>query len=153
MTKNRLLIPPPVQMLSTGFAIWLVARTFPQWQIMLPYQREVGTLLIGIGILIEVASIVEFIRARTTINPIDPDKTRALVTNGLYRISRNPMYLGMVVLLTGWAIRLGNPLNVILIAAFVFLITVLQIKPEERILRDKFGPAYDAYCKKVRRWI
>ncbi|MEO1475370.1 MAG: isoprenylcysteine carboxylmethyltransferase family protein, partial [Pseudomonadota bacterium] len=90
---------------------------------------------------------------RTTVNPLRPDKATHLVVTGLYRISRNPMYLGLAILLTGWGLYLGDAANLAVLAAFIGFITIFQIKPEEEILRSKFGDDYIDYCRRVRRWI
>ena len=84
---------------------------------------------------------------------MQPEKATRLVVGGLYRISRNPMYLGMLMVLIGIALWLGNPLNIALIGLFVALITELQIKPEEARLAEVFGDEYAAYKTRVRRWI
>jgi len=81
------------------------------------------------------------------------EKASALVTTGLYTVSRNPMYLGLVVILSGWAVLLGNPINILTLGCFVLLINRVQIIPEEKVLLAKFGNQYSAYTNKVRRWI
>jgi protein-S-isoprenylcysteine O-methyltransferase Ste14 len=87
------------------------------------------------------------------VNPLKPDATTVLVTAGIYRFTRNPMYIGLTLTLLGWAAFLGNLLAFALLPLFVFYITQFQIKPEERALRSLFGSIYEDYCAKVRRWL
>ena len=94
-----------------------------------------------------------FQRAGTTVSPREIEKASSLVTTGTYAISRNPMYLGLLLVLAAWTIALGQALNLVFPVLFAVLVTVFQIGPEERMLREKFGEAYIAYRKRVRRWI
>ena len=146
-------IPPPVIAAVIAGAMWLAARHAPFGHIDLPGQRAVGFTLMGAGVLIDLTSIAHFFRKKTTVNPVNPEGASALVVSGLYRLSRNPMYFGLLLVLSGWALLLGFALNIVLLWLFVILITELQIKPEEDVLRAKFGADYDAYCGRVRRWI
>ena len=94
-----------------------------------------------------------FLTARTTIDPVHIDQASALVTTGIYRVTRNPMYVALTALLCTWAAYLGTPWVIagpILFAAFI---NRFQIIPEERMLRTLFGDAYAAYCQHVRRWL
>jgi protein-S-isoprenylcysteine O-methyltransferase Ste14 len=100
-----------------------------------------------------VIAIISFIKIKTTINPRPPKNTNQLVTAGLYRYSRNPMYLGLLFLLFGAALWLGNPANIFVLLLFLLFITLFQIKPEEEILCKNFGSDYRHYCEKVRRWL
>ena len=149
----KLIIPPPVQGLITGAAMWFVDLQLDTLSLSLPFQKYVAGSLIAIGLVIELIAIAAFVKAKTTVNPLQPSKANTLVVQGLYRISRNPMYLGLAILLTGWLTWLGNPVNIALLIGFLTYITVFQIKPEEAVLREKFGAEYDAYCRRVRRWI
>ena len=105
------------------------------------------------GLTIVAIAISHFLAAKTTINPMTPDNAGRLVKTGLYKISRNPMYLGVLLLLLGWAAYLQNILSFAPPLLFVVSMTLLQIKPEEKALRAKFGTEYEAYCHRVRRWI
>ena len=97
--------------------------------------------------------MLSFRRARTTVNPLRPANSSALVTSGIYRHTRNPMYLGMATLLAAWATWLGTPWALFGIVAFVAWITRFQIIPEERVLANLFGADFAAYRARVRRWI
>lgn len=92
-------------------------------------------------------------RRHTTINPLSPRKSTALVTGGVYRFTRNPMYLGMACLLTAWAVWLAALLAFAGPVLFVLYITRFQIRPEERVLTELFGLPYTDYTQRVRRWL
>ena len=151
------IIPPPVIGLLFGLAMWLLARGASDltgdYAVALPGQAQAAALIAGAGLAVDLVSIAAFFRRRTTVNPLTPSKTNALVIDGFYRFSRNPMYLGILMILIGWGLWLGNILNLVLLGLFIWVINELQIKPEEKALREKFGAEYDAYCKRVRRWI
>lgn len=149
----KLIIPPPVQGLLAGSIMWLISRYMDIAPLDFQGRLLVAFVLIGLGLTVELIAIGAFFKARTTVNPMSPDKASRLVVSGLYRLSRNPMYLGLAILLTGWGLFLGEGANLIVLASFISGITVLQIKPEESALRAKFGADYDMYCQRVRRWI
>ncbi|MCR9195844.1 MAG: isoprenylcysteine carboxylmethyltransferase family protein [Hyphomonas sp.] len=149
----KLIIPPPLVGLLTGAGMWGLAKAFPGLVIDGSFLRWSAIAVMGGGILIEAVSVLAFLRARTTVTPLKPEKASTLVVGGLYRVSRNPMYLGMLILLIGWALWLSNPASLLLLPVFVIYLTVFQIKPEEAVLSEKFGADYDAYCRRVRRWI
>ncbi|MEN7342515.1 MAG: isoprenylcysteine carboxylmethyltransferase family protein [Pseudomonadota bacterium] len=149
----KLLIPPPIVGLVCGAAMWGLSRQFPSTAIDFSLRPWVALGLVMIGVLIEAISVYKFLKAKTTVTPLNPDKASSLVVSGLYRYSRNPMYLGMFALLTGWALWLANPLSVLVLPIFVGYLTWFQIKPEEEALAAKFGAEYSAYCQRVRRWL
>lgn len=149
----KLLIPPPAWLLLFGASMWAVDRNFPilEW-VAEPWNR-IGLVLIGVAFLIDLTSLITFFKKHTTPNPFQPRKTQTLVTTGTYSFTRNPMYLGMVIILMGWGIYLGSLAPFLLIPPFVWILTVMQIIPEEDILEDKFGREYLDYKARVRRWI
>lgn len=149
----KLVVPPPLQGLITGAAMWWLNRALPAFAFSFPGHKALALTFIAAAIGIELTAVAMFFRARTTVNPLAPHKSKVLVAKGLYRISRNPMYLGLALLLTGWLLWLGNPLNALLLIAFVLYITAFQIKPEEAALREIFGEDFDTYAHQVRRWI
>ena len=102
---------------------------------------------------IDVAAIVHFGKAGTTPNPLDPSKASHLVTEGIFRVSRNPMYLGLLLLLIGWAVWLGSASPWLVPPLFVVVITLVQIIPEEQALSRNFGEQYALYRRSVARWI
>lgn len=148
-----MIIPAPLQVAVFGAIMWGVNRLLPQLEIVFVDRTALAALIAVCGVAIELVAAWGFLRKRTTVNPMTPAKTRALSLEGPYRLSRNPMYIGHLLLLTGWAVWLGNAANLVLLPAFVVTMTEFQIKPEEAALRAKFGADYDGYCRRVRRWI
>lgn len=133
--------------------MWLLAQHFPLLTLIPKPWNYSGILIASLTLLADLTSLWAFFKAHTTVNPLHPDKTRQLVTTGLYRYTRNPMYLGLLFILLGWAIYLGVLSPFLLLPAFVWLITYMQILPEEAILRSKFGQAYTDYQQQVARWL
>lgn len=109
-------------------------------------------ILVVLALLVEGISLFQFIKARTTIDPRAPAKSSRLVTNGVYKISRNPMYLALLLLLLAFGLWLGNVFNTLLAAGFVSYMNAFQIVPEEKALVKLFGKEYQQYCIQVRRW-
>lgn len=150
-------IPPPVIDLACAALMWGLAALWPQAQLwprgggVLVWAAAIGLALAGA--LVALAGVREFARARTTVNPLAPHKARALVTMGIYRFTRNPMYLGMLLVLVGWGVYLGNAAAWLALPLFVVLLNQLQIKGEERVLRERFGDDYARYTARVRRWL
>ena len=107
----------------------------------------------GVAFFTDLSSLFQFLRYRTTPNPIHPERVSALVTEGAYRYSRNPMYLGLLILLCGWAVYLGSISPLLLLPLFIFTINNMQIRCEEKLLEEKFSMAYRDYKQRVRRWI
>jgi len=149
----QLLIPPPLVALACALLMWAVSTLTGELRIAFPLQDMLAYALIAAGLALDVVSVLAFFKAKTTITPLSPEKSSRLVVSGFYRITRNPMYLGMLLILTGIALLLGSPLNVLLLAAFIAYITAFQIKPEERRLDTLFGEEYAAYKNRVRRWL
>ena len=147
------LIPPPVYALCTAGLMWLVDRYAPGLRWVGELWNVLGWGLIAIGVGVDLWAIIAFIRTRTTINPTRPDRATHLVVSGLYGFSRNPMYLGLVFSLCGWACLLGNPICLGLVWLFARALVTVQIAPEETALREKFGNAYIQYGERVHRWI
>ncbi len=149
----KLKIPPPIYMLIFAFGMWLLDRYIPltQW-LSTPWNRS-GFIIMGLAFFTDLSSLFQFSRYHTTLNPIHPERTSALVTDGAYRFSRNPMYLGLFILLCGWATYLGSLSPLFLLPLFIFVITNMQIRHEEQILEKKFRMAYRDYKQNVRRWI
>jgi protein-S-isoprenylcysteine O-methyltransferase Ste14 len=146
-------IPPPVWALLAGLGMWLLDRHLPILAIWPAPWNRLGWCLMAAAVLPVVAAMRLFRRAETTVSPLDPRKTSRLVTGGIYRWSRNPMYLGLTLLLAGWAVALGSLSPLLVPPLFVLVLTRVQILPEERILRERFGDDYESYCRTVGRWI
>lgn len=149
----ELRVPPPVVALIAALAIWGLRRAFPEEGVFIPGRRIIYGTLLGLGILFIVAGLVQFRRARTTVNPMKPDTTSSLVTGGIYRFTRNPMYLGLALLLLAVVVFFSNPLGLAAVVVFVVWMNEFQIAPEERALRARFGDVFGEYCARVRRWL
>lgn len=147
------LIPPPVVALVFGGAMWLLADRFELFAFDFPMRGLVGGLIALAGGIVDVVGVVTFLRARTTVNPLRPDKASAIVSAGIFSLTRNPMYVGLVLVLAGWFVYLGALSAIVGPVAFVLYIQRFQILPEERALTAKFADDYRAYVAKVRRWL
>lgn len=146
-------IPPPVQALIFGVLMWVVDKQVSGGQLQFDFQLPIAILFAVAGAALVISSMLEFRRAGTTIDPFHPEDASKLVVSGVFRFSRNPMYISLLLILIGWAIWLGSLYNLAVLAAFVSYITIFQIKPEEAVLKSLFGEAYADYCSQVRRWI
>jgi protein-S-isoprenylcysteine O-methyltransferase Ste14 len=146
-------IPPPILFALVAAAMWAAARVAPAIELLAPVRFAIAGagLLAGLGC--GAAGVLAFRRARTTINPVNIAAASALVTSGIFRYTRNPMYLGMAALLVAWAMLLAVPWTILGPVAFVLFIQRFQILPEERVMRAKFPAAYPDYARVVRRWI
>lgn len=153
MQKLELKVPPVVQVAILAAAIWLIAEAFPSWAYAFPGQSLVAACLAAMGIAFGFAGIAAFRRAHTTVDPVHPAKAGSLVATGVYRISRNPMYLGMLLLLAAWSVFVANLLAPAALPVFVLYMNRFQIIPEERALRAKFDGEFETYEKSVRRWL
>lgn len=149
--ENR--FPPPFVTLIIGAAMWGVSKlTSP-----IPIEATLHYALTGVigmfALIVGPAGILEFRRRRTTINPIQIDQASRVVTSGIFRFTRNPMYVGLTALLTTWAVWLAVPLSLLGPLAFALFTHRFQILPEERVMSAKFGRDYDEYRRRVRRWM
>ena len=146
-------IPPPIVVVLVGAIMWLAAFFTPYQVWPSAWRLVVAAGIFAAGLIIGGSGIVAFGRAKTTIDPINLQAASVLVTGGIFRFSRNPMYVGFAGLLTAWAIYLAVPWTLIGVAAFVLYIWRFQILPEERVMSAKFGAAYSNYQSRVRRWL
>ena len=113
----------------------------------------ISIILLTSGILFILSAVIQFIKRKTTVNPTKPHKTTSLVISGTFKITRNPMYLGMLLIIMSYAFYKLSIISLFLIPLFIFYINKFQIEPEENEMRKKFGKEYEDYCKKVDRWI
>lgn len=149
----KLKVPPPLVLLLAAFAAYFISRFFPVLYLPLPFVYTVLSFFVVTGFLIIVRAAISFRHFKTTIHPHKPSTTSAIVTNGLFAVSRNPMYLGMLLMLIGFCYFLSALSSFIMVPLFVFYITAFQIKPEEVMLEAKFGDVYSHYKQSVRRWL
>ncbi len=146
-------LPPPIVGLITAIAMWLLHRYVNELSSSAAILKYVSVLFLLIGLIIELLSVFRFFRLKTTINPLKPERSKVLVTTGLFRYSRNPMYVGMCSVLIAIGFWFGNILAIFPLIAFIAYITTFQIKPEEKILLGIFGEDYVEYSQRVRRWL
>lgn len=133
--------------------MWLVARFSPALSVELPGRLATALVLAAAGAAVALAGVAEFRRVRTTVNPLRPEKASALVTSGVFRWTRNPMYLGLALALLGWAAFLAHPLAALGVPAFVVWMSRWQIPREERALAALFSEEFTRYRTRVRRWL
>ena len=143
-------IPPPI---VTLLCIGIIYLFESQIEYSEPDLKVVGIIFLILGLIIIFSAVLKFIKTKTTVDPTRPHKTSNLVINGIYKITRNPMYLGMLFLIMAYAIYNNNIIGCIIIPIFIFYINKFQIEPEEIEMRKKFGESFENYCKKVNRWL
>jgi len=146
-------VPPALQVIICLLLIWLLGKLLPVVNMDVHIRNLLAVTLGGLALAIVVAGINSFRLAGTTVDPRSPQKATALVTNGIYRLTRNPMYLALVLMLAGYCIYLGTVAGLFVVAGFIHYMTTFQIKPEEEALERQFGEAYRDYKARVRRWI
>jgi protein-S-isoprenylcysteine O-methyltransferase Ste14 len=149
----KLKIPPPVVAFFIGVLMWLVARAAPTFAFELPAHRVIAGSVALAGVLTAVMGVVSFRRAGTTVNPMRPEKSSSLVISGIYKLTRNPMYLGLFLGLLGWGLFLSNALGFIFLPVFILYMNHFQIVPEEIALSSAFRQEFVAYKSRVRRWL
>ena len=148
----ELKVPPALVFLCFGLMMYLLAEFLPIGYFDFYGRMFLTKILVGIGILIGVLALFQFKRASTTIDPTKPDKASNLVVGGIFKFSRNPMYLALLLVLLALGVFLGNAFNTLIAAGFVGYMNRFQIIPEERILLEKFGRSFKDYCILTRRW-
>ena len=152
LLRMRIKIIPPFVMLLFGGLMYLLARFLPFGDFDFFGRLELAIFLGAMSILVMFLALFQFRKSKATTNPIDLSKTTQLVTTGIYRYTRNPMYLAMLLLLLAFGLKLGNAFNTLLAAGFVYYMNHFQIRHEEQALTSKFGKRYTLYCKETRRW-
>lgn len=152
MSRLENKIPPPiVLLLCIALGWWLSSiDAYSTFQFDLP--RWVVWAIVGLGLCTALAGVIEFRRARTTVDPLHPDKASSLVTSGVFRFTRNPMYLGMVIVLIGALLHFQSYMAFLVVPLFVVYIKRFQIVPEERAMQKVFGDAFTRYKQDVARW-
>jgi protein-S-isoprenylcysteine O-methyltransferase Ste14 len=149
----ELKIPPLLVWLVVAGAMFGVAYSAPGLSFLLAGSSAIALALVTLGGALTLAGFIAFRAKRTTVNPLTPCASSSVVSSGVYRVSRNPMYLGFLLALAGWAVYLSNVGAALLLPAFVAYMTQYQIKPEERALLAKFGTEFAEYMFRVRRWL
>lgn len=146
-------IPPPVYLVIAAVSMKLLDRYGFGLSVDVPFATPIAFFLAATAAAILTAAILLFRRLQTTVDPLHPHAASTLVHSGIFRITRNPMYLGMAVMLIAGAVFLQSVTGLLVTGLFVLILTEMQIKPEEQALRQLFGDDYATYCNKVRRWI
>lgn len=146
-------VPPPIVGALAAAAMWWVSSRGLQFDVPAALRHGLSAALVVAGAVFDVLGLKAFRASRTTVNPLSPQRASALVTSGVYRVTRNPMYVGMAFMLLAWAVHLSSGWAFLGPPAFVLYITRFQIRPEERVLKRLFGAQFDAYARRVRRWL
>lgn len=144
-------IPPPLLLLGAIVVSYLASKVSPGLQLTGAFLSIVGVVLIGVGAALFVWTIQLFKKQKTTLHP--RGKPASLITTGPYRISRNPIYLGFLLISAGTAVLFANVLAFVGPVIFLFFINTLVIPFEEGMLTNVFGTSYETYSRKIRRWL
>ncbi len=146
-------VPPVAAAFFIGLLMWLISWAVPGFEFVFPWRDPAAASLAIAGAVVSCLGVLSFKRAGTTVNPTRPNASSSLVASGVYALSRNPMYLGFLLILAAWAIFLSNALAFLLLPAFAIFMNRFQIEPEERALTAIFGQEFAAYKSRVRRWL
>ena len=151
LLENR--IPPPIVLLVALALIYWVSRMDDLITLStgLRLNLSIGLFVLGLGVMI--AGVISFRRAATTVNPLKPESASSLVNSGVFRYTRNPMYLGMLFIAVAGVVKSSSVLSLLVVLGFYLFITRYQIVPEERAMRRLFGDEFIQYKQRVRRWI
>jgi protein-S-isoprenylcysteine O-methyltransferase Ste14 len=153
MQTLELQIPPPAVTLLMASAMWGVTWVAPSLEVPAFPRITVAVVIALVGFSFALAGIVSFRRAKTTVNPKKPSNATSLVNSGIYRVTRNPMYVGLLFVLVAWAVFLSCVWALLGPLAFVLYMSRFQISPEEKALATMFGSEYSRYKERVRRWL
>lgn len=140
-------------MLILGLLMWVIANWGPRIEAGETLRVALAAALFVLGTVFPLAGVISFRRSKTTVDPRKPEASSALVSSGVYRYSRNPMYLGFGVWLLAWSVFLASAWALVGVMFFVLYMNRFQIEPEERALRESFGEAFLEYERRVRRWL
>lgn len=153
MNSLELKIPPPIVAILICAAMWALSLVPPFLEFPLFIRVLAALTIASVGSTFTIAGSLRFRKAKTTVNPMNPQAASSLVTTGIYKFTRNPMYVGLLLVVTGWAAFLCSLWAGVGPVAFALFITRFQIKPEERALAGLFGAEYNRYRSRVRRWL
>ena len=153
MVSLRVKVPPPAVALLFGLLMWLASSMVAPVAVSFAARVGVAVVLVSVGLTLGVAAMLSFLREKTTMNPTKPGAASSLVTGGVFRFTRDPMYLSLLLYLLAWTSYLSSWLALLFVPVFVLYINELQIKPEERALSELFGAEYASYKARVRRWL
>ena len=149
----ELKIPPVLVTVIAALVMWILSNLIPIATYTTNWNIVLSSLLFCAGSLLALLGVIEFKKHQTTVDPRIPHQTERLVISGIYKISRNPMYLGFLLMLAGWAFFLSHFIAVLMLPVFIIYMNKYQIAAEERWMLEKFGDEFLIYTGKVRRWI
>ena len=144
-------IPPPIVTLICGLGIYFSRSLFPTYNhtsIVI-----ISSLFLSLGTMTLIAAMLSFKKQKTTVNPLQPERASSLVISGVFKYSRNPMYLGLSLILLSAAIQFNFVGGTLIVLMFIAFITKFQIIPEEIAMEKLFGEEFVQYKKKTRKWI
>ncbi|MEM6988019.1 MAG: isoprenylcysteine carboxylmethyltransferase family protein [Pseudomonadota bacterium] len=153
MTSLENAIPPPLVALLCACLMWVAAQAGAAFDLLGPLRELIIAGLLALATYCGLSAAFLFRDSATTLDPRKPSDVSVFVTDGVFRRSRNPMYLGMAFILTAWAFYLASLFAFAGVVLFVVYINRFQIVPEERALQARFGDDFRDYCKRVRRWL
>ena len=153
MAFLELKIPPVLFFTILAVLMWLTSLVFPDSGVNGTLRLALGLFSLILGAGIALAGVIEFRRAKTSVNPLNPNNASSVVSKGIFQYTRNPMYLGLLLALFSWACCLDNLYTLLFVVLFPLYMTRFQIKPEERLLESNFGKDYALYKTRVRRWL
>ena len=153
MRALELRIPPPIVALLSAAIMWGIAHVMPPVEMPGLIRVTTAIALALAGVVIAISGVIAIRRANTTLNPLKPETTSTIVTSGVYRFTRNPMYVGLAFVLLAWAVFMSSAWSLLGVVCFILYMNRFQIMPEERVLSGMFAASYTAYQAKVRRWL
>lgn len=153
MDHLELKLPPLLLVVVVAAAMSTADIWIPQWRVALPLLAWVSISLLVLGLGVVISGVLAFRSHQTTVDPTRPEKSSGLVTSGIYTVTRNPMYLGFLLVLMAWGWWLGNLSSMPLIGLFVCYLNRFQIQVEEKVLSQLFSEEFEQYRTKVRRWL
>lgn len=149
----ELKIPPPLVALLVALGMWWLSFLGPMLETPLTIRTPIAIAIALCGGAFDIAGVLTFRSVKTTVNPMKPHSASSLVISGIYKITRNPMYVGLLIILVAWTVFLFSLWALLGPLAFYLYIGRFQITPEEKILLKLFGDQYAAYKTKVPRWL
>lgn len=149
--ENR--IPPPIVTAIFALIMWLLSSFLTPINMDADFRVGAALIIAVLAVLFLVSGGISFRLAKTTVNPLKPESASSLVVSGIFKVSRNPMYVGFALLLLAWTVYLSAPVLLMIVLLFTAVITRFQIIPEERAMLKLFGDEFIAYQQSVRRWL
>jgi protein-S-isoprenylcysteine O-methyltransferase Ste14 len=153
LSALELKLSPVMTAILLVILMWFLARNTHGFSMQPDVRIVICAALMAAGAAVGLAGVWSFRKARTTVNPWRVNTSSELVISGVYRHTRNPMYLGLLLGLLGWGVFLANGFALLLATAFVPFMNRFQIVPEERALRQAYGDSFQEYCRRVGRWL